>query len=323
MTKNILLFISLFAIVFSNAQTTKTAIVEHFTNTRCGICANKNPAFYTILNSYPEVLHIAYHPSSPYASCIFSQHNPMENDERAEFYNLYGGTPRLALNGDALPIQTPLIMEEQLDATITEMSDYSISVIQSVDNNQVHVLVRIEKLLENSDSNLNLYVGLAENEINYEAPNGEDVHHQVFRLKLGEEEITAMAVNEISEFNFTYHFHDDWQAEEMFAFAILQNDSKIVLQSGKSQLIGDQTGTEEQIVSQVNLRPNPSQGSLFIINSSKQVFREVNIYNIYGQLVFNQKFSEIINVEPLIPGIYILQMKNLRGEKISLKFQKE
>lgn len=323
MRKRILLFLGLFAIIFSNAQTSKKAVVEHFTNTRCGICANKNPAFYAILDSYPDVLHIAYHPSSPYANCIFSQHNPEQNDERTKFYNLYGGTPRLTLNGEALPIQTPLIKEEQLDAAVSEMSDYSISVSQSVDNNQVQVLVRIEKLLENSDNNLQLYVGLAENEINYEAPNGEDVHHQVFRLKLGEEEIAAMEENEIMEFNFTYNFHEDWKADEMFAYAILQNDSKMVLQSGNSQLIGEQTGIEEHIISQINLSPNPTQRTLIITNSSNLEFDEVIIYNIYGQMILNQIYSEMINVESLSSGIYILQLQNLKGENVSLKFQKE
>ena len=91
------IFTLLFAttIMFSSySQVEKTVVVEHFTNTKCGICASKNPAFYDVLNDYPNVLHIAYHPSSPYSTCAFSMHNHAENDARANYYGVYGPTPQ-------------------------------------------------------------------------------------------------------------------------------------------------------------------------------------------------------------------------------------
>ena len=45
------------AILFqtASAQVERTVIVEHFTNTRCGICAFRNPAFYENLNNQENV----------------------------------------------------------------------------------------------------------------------------------------------------------------------------------------------------------------------------------------------------------------------------
>lgn len=326
MKTRILLLISLFTFGFSVAQTSKKSIVEHFTNSRCSVCGYKNPPMYEVLNSYPDVMHISYHPGSPYANCIFSQHNPVENDERAEFYNVYGGTPRVVLNGEVLPNQSPLVTEEDLDAVADEMSDFIITVSQSEAGfNQMNVKVSIQKVMENSLSNLNLYIALAENEINYNAPNGENIHHQVFRLKLGDEEIEMMAVNEIIEFNYSYAFHQDWQMDEMFAYAILQDDSKMVLQAAKSPLVGDMTGIEDQLIRNglLNIGPNPSNGTLFISNSSNIQFNDISIFNVYGQLVLNQSFSEVLNVEFLDSGLYILQMQTIAGEKLALKFQKK
>jgi len=79
------------------AQVQKNVVVEHFTNTRCGICASRNPGFFTNLNNNPDVIHLAIHPSSPYSSCVFNQHNSVDNDDRTNYYGIYGGTPRLVV----------------------------------------------------------------------------------------------------------------------------------------------------------------------------------------------------------------------------------
>ena len=74
-------------------------LVEHFTNTYCSVCASKNHGFYANLWRYPQVWHVAYHPSSPYAACPLSMANVPENDARTNYYGVYGGTPRLVIQG--------------------------------------------------------------------------------------------------------------------------------------------------------------------------------------------------------------------------------
>ena len=97
------LLIPFFTLVASiqivSGQVPKKVVVEHFTNTKCSICASKNPGFYTNLNNQTGVIHVAFHPSSPYAACALSMHNPVENDGRTNYYSIYGSTPRLVIQG--------------------------------------------------------------------------------------------------------------------------------------------------------------------------------------------------------------------------------
>lgn len=324
--KKIFLLFSLISVSLAFAQVPKMSIVEHFTNTRCAVCGYKNPPLYEVLDQYPDVIHIAYHPSSPYSACIFSQHNPEENDERTQFYGIYGSTPKVILNGASLPNQSPLVLPEDLDEAMDMMSDYDVQILQTeAGENQINVKVILKKIADNNLENISLYIAIAENEINYNAPNGETVHHQVFRLKLGEESINSIEVGETLEYNFSYSFHSDWQSDEMFAYAIVQDESKNVLQAGKSALVGDLTAIDDQLISSglLNFSPNPTQNILQISNSSDVKFQNIRIFSIHGQLLFSQEFNNTINVGYLESGIYFLQLQSEEGKRYSFKMMKE
>ena len=84
------------------SQTLKKIMVEHFTNTNCSVCASRNPGFYTNFDTQSNAIHLAVHPSSPYPACLLSQQNQPENDQRTNYYGVYGGTPRLVINGDVI-----------------------------------------------------------------------------------------------------------------------------------------------------------------------------------------------------------------------------
>ena len=103
MKKSLLLSFFVLALLQTNfAQVLQTVVVEHFTNTRCGICASRNPGLFNNLAANPKILHIAVHPSSPYSTCLLNQHNKVENDARTNFYGIYGGTPRIVINGTVM-----------------------------------------------------------------------------------------------------------------------------------------------------------------------------------------------------------------------------
>ena len=97
------IFFTLVSLALS-AQTSvkKYVLLEHFTNSKCSVCASKNPAFFTLIDQYPnDVHHVSIHPSTPYSTCVFYQSNTTENEARADFYNI-PGTPRVAVNGTLL-----------------------------------------------------------------------------------------------------------------------------------------------------------------------------------------------------------------------------
>ena len=192
--RTLFIVFSLFIGIALFAQVERSVVVEHFTNTRCGICASRNPAFHELLDANPGVIHVSYHPSSPYSSCIFSLHNVSENDARTNFYGVYGGTPRAVLQGEVLAPSNPLVSQEQISDRMGEMSDFSIDIRQSpAGNGDVTVTIKVKRESGSGTENLNLYCALAERSISYNAPNGEDEHRNVFRRKLQEYSITQGA----------------------------------------------------------------------------------------------------------------------------------
>jgi hypothetical protein len=68
--KKLLLIVGLILMqfVYTQGQVAKKIIVEHFTNTKCSICASRNPGFHTNLSANPTVQSISIHPSSPYST---------------------------------------------------------------------------------------------------------------------------------------------------------------------------------------------------------------------------------------------------------------
>lgn len=323
--KSLILSILIFGVIgFSQGQTQKTTIVEHFTNTRCSVCAIKNPALFTLLNDHPEVIHVAYHPSSPYSSCLFSQHNPMDNDVRTQFYGIYGGTPRVVLAGTVIPVQSPMLGAAQLEAVLDDQSDYFIDLnLQAGDGN---VKVNLEKINNDDIDDLSLYVILVEREVAYSAPNGEALHHNVFRLELANESLQAMNLGEMKEFSYSYASHSDWQAEEMYAIAILSSlSSKEVLQAGKSMLAGEQTGIiSKKIKEMVNLvSPNPFKNTIQVNSLLDTEVARLTVYNLYGQKMIESRYTNNIQTLQWPKGMYIIELEDHEGNIYSSKIQKQ
>src|SRR5690606_20541686 len=94
----------IYSLVF--AQSPRKIIVEHFTNSNCSTCASRNPGFFANLNNHPEVLHMSVHPSAPYSNCLLYQQNATDNDARTNYYGIYGGTPRIVVNGNVVSAST-------------------------------------------------------------------------------------------------------------------------------------------------------------------------------------------------------------------------
>ena len=145
------------------SQVPQKAVVEHFTNTNCGVCSSRNPGFYTNLNAQPNVLHLAVHPSAPYASCLLYQQNTVANNARTNYYGVFGSTPRLVINGNVISssanYSSPAIFTPYLGLT----SPASIRIVQekfATDSIRSTIIVKTEAV--NTLGALSLFVALAE-----------------------------------------------------------------------------------------------------------------------------------------------------------------
>jgi hypothetical protein len=301
------------------AQVDRTLVVEHYTNTLCGSCAAQNGALFELLDDYPDVLHISYHPSSPYSNCAFNLHNVTENDDRTNYYGIYGATPRVVLQGDVVGFQNPILNAGDIEAELGKKSDYMVSVSQEQLNaSTVNVQVVVKLVGQPNTQSHNLYAVIAEKEINYNAPNGEDLHHNVFRKVLLNQAINIGSSGDSVIINTSYEIHGDWEEEEMFVTAMVQDDNtKAVLQAFESDKLdaGSSFISDNEILSLDGvLYPNPATDVIHL-GHTQATFLKAEFYAVTGNLVKSFPDPSSMNVSDLPEGIYMVVLTDDSQQK--------
>ncbi len=331
MKKHLLLLLSLCLTIPGFAQVNKTVIVEHFTNTLCSICASRNPGFRTNLANQPGVLLLTFHPSVPYSACIFNQHNKAENDARTTYYGILSGTPRLVIQGEVVSPganygSASIFTPYQGDSTVA-----SIRIEQQkfgADSIEVRVWVKTEA--EHGLGALSLFVGLAEDTIFYNAPNGESPHVNVFRKSLsgavGQQIFLSGAVGDSVPFVGRTAMHPDWDAERIFTTVILQDEaSKALIQAASvSPALNSPTAIEPEFSLSVQVYPNPAREQIQI-EVSEPGPMQAKLYSLLGREIetFSFSGSHQLDLQRLSPGVYWIAFQNAAGQQTGRKFVKE
>lgn len=321
------LFSVLVALVVFNqhatAQVPKKVIVEHFTNTKCGICASRNPGFYTNLNSQSGVIHLAIHPSSPYAACVLSMHNPVENDSRTNYYGVYGGTPVLVIQGVPVSTSVNYSMPSIFTPYLGQMSPAKITIRQTkfgVDS--IRSTIIIKTMATHTLTNLKLFVALAEDTIFYTGSNGEPKHFNVFRKSYtGTSGVAVTLPANIGDsvvYTKSSPSNVTWVFSRMQTIVILQDGtSKSVVQSesvpaNSNYVISTPTGLDNQSISNTLISVYNYENNI-IINQSKKIDNTIFILNdvlgrsLISKTIDNEK--ETINTSHLIQGVYLYSIK--------------
>jgi hypothetical protein len=294
-------------------------LLEHVTNTRCSICASRNPAFFETLAEYPEDLHhIAYHPEIPYNNCFFYLHNPSQNNARKDLYNV-PATPWMLLWGKRVSNGSALLPAGALNQGLGQTSSLQVLVQESLSGfgRAVQVEVEVKSVASPPDSgDIRLFVAVVEREVNYAAPNGETLHHNVFRQMLpnseGEPFIPAAEGDSIS-FGFQYSFDPAWDINQISVVAFVQEmGSKTVYNSGTVFDIPVSTAREDQLLPGVQLFPNPAQDQLEIRwEATSPAAVEGRLLSIQGKVV--REFATTASayrlaLDDLPNGIYALHL---------------
>ena len=318
----LILFVFFLQVNIISAQSVpKKVIVEHFTNTRCPICASNNPGFYAALDNKPNVLHIAYHPSSPYSTCLFSTQNKSENDARTNFYGVYGGTPVFVVNGDtkySSEVQSATIYQSYEN----QGSPLSINInISPATNDSISVLVSIKAVMAHNLSNLSLYIPLTEDTVFYNAPNGENKHYDVFRKSFtGSQPVPltppGLGGNPVT-FSYRIAKKSDWNLKRLAAIAIITDMCKKVVQAASSDLYSETvSATFNENLNSTNLLtiyPNPAFNTIQMKTELNLTGYTYAILNSLGQLIGKGSFSTSdyqIDIRQLPSSLYRIRLEN-------------
>lgn len=240
MKKNIVLaLITVLTTVQIWSQVPKYALLEHFTNTRCGVCGGTNPAFYSRvnINANAKMHHISIHSSIPYSACVFYQANTAPQDGRATFYNI-GGTPRVAINGASVTPAGNVTAATVDDAYCATCSPVEVKVAEIDNGNGTRAAqMRVKSVGTPPSGNYRLMVAVVEKTVNYNAPNSETVHHNVFRQFLtptaGVPFTLPAQGGGASLVVYNYTLNAAWAASEIYVVAwLFEESTKTVLNSG-------------------------------------------------------------------------------------------
>lgn len=313
------LFATMFSVVL--AQVPKNIIVEHFTNTRCGICASNNPGLYQNLNNNPEVLHLAVHPGSPYQNCWLHLHNPSENDARTNFYGVYGATPRIVIQGEVQPGGVNFSDPSLFDPFESQTSSFSLYTRETrLSGDSVMVEVSVKAVAAHAMSQASIFIAYVEELLSYAAPNGENEHHDVFRKAFTPAEgmmIDLPADGDSVIVSASIAVDSEWNMDQMYALAILQDaTTKDVLQAGETDMVNTVAGIFGNNQQEIKLGIYPNPASEFLIVGEAGGI--VEIIGIDGKTALVQRFDDKvadrrIDVSALPEGLYIVR----NGIKVS------
>lgn len=312
-------------------QVPQAVVVEHFTNSHCGVCANRNPGMFNTLAGLPDVIHIAYYPSAPYSGCQINQMAKSENDARTNYYGIYGSTPRIVVQGAAVSpsanySDANLYTQHQGQLTSFEMS---MSAWQS-SATTADITLKVKKVDTSSLTNVQLYGVLVQDTFYFTALNGENYHYDLLRTPIWDpssEAISAPAnVGDSTVMTKTVNIQSSWgDASSLYAVAILQQNNKELIQATTSNNIQHPTSTSNISSSKkVNIYPNPAN-SIITIQGITNYPLEVAISDINGSILSKQVITsadQTINISSLNNGLYLINMTN-EQETIIEKFIKQ
>ncbi|MEL6132769.1 MAG: Omp28-related outer membrane protein [Bacteroidota bacterium] len=175
---------------------------------------------------------ISYHPPVPYNDDIFYLQNPVQNEARRQFYGV-GGTPVAFIWGNISNQGTTLIPTSTMNASIGQTGSVEVRVRSAFlpqQNLSVQVdLEVIEPFAIAGNADLKLFVAIVENTVDYNAPNGETEHFQLFRQMLTDINGDMLSLDTwdegaMAEKSFSYVLDPAWDVDELeiIAFAVLE-----------------------------------------------------------------------------------------------------
>lgn len=325
--KTILISLLLLLQVSAFCQVPKKVVAELFTNTRCSICGAKDPNIFRVIHYFPnDVLEIAYYPSAPYSTCFFSLQNAVENDARTNYYNTYGSTPDVFLQG--VPVSNSLDTNT-VKPFLNQTTDFEIRLSHSSVTGSDSGMVTCTIIRRGNDTlqSANIFLAVQEDSIDYAAPNGIPRHYGVFRKSVTASQGDAIAlpqqIGDSVSISGSYAFKAAWNKNLLSAFAILQKKSdRSIVQGAKEKLVlTTVSGIADVVSNKISVFPNPVSDKLIVTNSNN--YTSFEIYNVLGETIERSNLNQnTISTSQLNEGIYFIRFTNAASASDVLQFQK-
>ena len=320
---------SVFSLIFISSlqaqMPLRYATLELFTNTPCPICGSQNPGFFDRLSNYEGEYHlVSFYPGKPYSSCIFYQANISENTARLNFYTQVFGTPTVAINGTQFK-SSGSMSTTVLDEITGGESWLSVEVAETGGSSRTATIT----LRDHVGGSLNLgklFAVIVEKEIMYNAPNGETLHHNVFRKFLsttnGDDVDMTPGVNTKT---YQYTVDGSWQSDQVYVIAWLMNPNTMeIYNSGTKFDPPVTTSTVDVDTKSLQIYPNPANAEINLQLPEGSGDATYRITDLAGRVVKSGPVADVdvlnLNTGDLLSGNYQLELVTT-GSVYTARFQ--
>ena len=244
--KKLFSILIVFTVIISAAQFSKAGdrmmLIEFFTSSTCGPCAQNNPILTAYMNSADQdrIAAIGFHMNWPSpGNDPMYLHNSTDNTTRRTYYNV-NAIPAGFFDGI---IDVPLpyaqsTFQSYFDQRKDILSPVTIIVRDSTYGDSM--LVRVNVLCETflANPNATLHMAVYEEQINYQVPpgtNGENQFHWVMRRMLPSGNGTSLILTPgyNKEFVFKYKMDAVWNASKIRNLVYIQTPNKEILNAAK------------------------------------------------------------------------------------------
>ncbi len=298
-----------------NAQAKRYIFMEHFTNTYCGICGARNPSFYSLLTKYEgNYHHMTVHPSFPYTACTLYQANKTENSLRANYYAI-NSTPTLVIHGTSKKSLSS-VNAAVLDAELNKTSPVQV-VVKETGSSLRNISVEIKTVGNKPSGTFRVYAAAVERKINLASPNGEKVHHNVFRKFISQADGDPISLSDnggSQNLSYSLTIDPSWVESEVYVLVWVQDiNTKEVLNSGNKFDITSST-TNPSGGPDFHVLANPVKSNL-ILQLEKPVKGEYYVLNLMGQLIEKGSLNPYntnleLGVDHYKKGIYLVRIQS-------------
>jgi hypothetical protein len=220
---------------FSLLNEQHVVLGEDFTSTTCEPCYPSSLVLDSLTDLYSgSFIVIRYHVWwPPPGDDPFYLANAEENAARNEYYdNLFA--PHLFLDGSIDAGRDHTVWEAILKDRVNGESQVDISISNTVDGLQGMATATVVSCADLSDRTLFAHFVITESEIQFNAPNGKAIFHQVMRDMLPDptgEQITCVSKTKL-QLTRAYTIDSSWNPEFLHLIVFVQdNDTREILQS--------------------------------------------------------------------------------------------
>jgi thiol-disulfide isomerase/thioredoxin len=333
----LILAVALLCIFGISSAADRMVIGEMFTNTGCPPCYNADLALDDLAENYAAVFTaIRYHVWWPDPTDPYYNQNVSENRSRTTYYDV-NAVPDFKVDGNINGGYQYGGWETLIDNESFVYSPLVISLSGTFDPSTLDGRINVSVYAEGDPAlnNLRLRIGLIEDNIRWQAPNGIQVHDQTFRdmtPNAGGEGVT-IAQGETVEFSYIFQVGSSFVLETCKLVAFVQsNANRHILQGARiavPELIQTSVDDGDNMPISFALKqnyPNPFNAGTRIEFQTVGGNVNLEIFDITGALVtslVNRNFEPgshavvwdgtDLNGDPVSSGVYFYRMRDSSG----------